>query len=205
MLGFNPRKDQLTALESYFIYYTDEVRLLRKGLSEGSWQTHSLAVKTVEDVFHVVDVLRNNSDLPRPKLRQILSLRFASVDDFGLNSSINLAIRLWLMINTQEPQFEGLRHEATAIQWNDESTLRSFLHSLFPRAKWQLTAQSSRLSPHFTAVFMQRICGLRIEWTTSLHDHLRLDRRRKALKVFSYKYYAQTIIEAHHGIVERKK
>jgi hypothetical protein len=41
---------------------------------------------------------------------------------------------------------------------------------------------------------MVRICGLKIEWTTSLHDHLRLDRRRKALQVFPYKCCLQALL-----------
>jgi len=41
---------------------------------------------------------------------------------------------------------------------------------------------------------MVRICGLKVEWTTSLEDHLRLDRRRKAIRVFSYKCCLQAIL-----------
>ncbi|KAE9382266.1 hypothetical protein N431DRAFT_507329, partial [Stipitochalara longipes BDJ] len=40
---------------------------------------------------------------------------------------------------------------------------------------------------------MQRVCGLKIEWTTSLPDHLYLDRRRKALKMFPYKCHCKQL------------
>ena len=150
------------ALQRYFAYYNEELQLLRQGISEESWQTKHLAAETYEDVFHVVRVLRCNGTCRRPELRQKLSLRFRSSDESGLNRSINLAIRLWLMINVQEPEFRGLRHEATSIQWDDESTLRAFFTSLFPLSRWAITAQSSRLGPHFTAVFMERVCGLKI-------------------------------------------
>lgn len=109
------------------------------------------------------------------------------------------------MINIQEPKFGGLRHEATFIQWDDESTLRAFLESLFPLSRWPVTAQSSRLGPHFTAAFMRRVCGLSIEWTTSLHDHLRLDRRRKALKIFPYKCHLQRLIDSHQNHYDSKQ
>ena len=191
------RQEQVELMQAYFVFYHQELELLRKGISESSWQINYLAARTCEDIFYIVDVLRDNGNSGRPELRQLLSPKFPSSDDLGLNRSIDLAIRLWLMINTQEPEFGGLRHEATSVQWDDESTLLAFLHSLFPHSRWQITAQSSRLGPHFTAAFMQRVCGLTIEWTTSLHDHLRLDRLRKALKVFPFKCHLQAMIDSY--------
>jgi hypothetical protein len=191
------RVEEISAFESFFSYYFEELGLLRTGISHETWQTKGLATKTYEDVFYVVEVLRNNGGSQRPALRSLLASRFHSADDVGLDRSINLAIRLWLMINTQEPEFGGIRHASTCVQWDDHTTLRAFCETLFPESRWQVTARSSRLGPHFTAAFMQRVCGLRLEWTTSLHDHLLLDRRRKALKIFPYKCHLQALIANH--------
>lgn len=199
LFGSVVREEQIDALQLYFVYYNQELRLLHEGLSEESWQTKNLAAKTYEDIFFVVDVLRDKSHARRPEIRQSLSSRFPSSDHMGLDRSINLALRLWLMLNTQEPEFAGLRHEATLVQWNDESSLLSFIHSLFPCSRWQITAQSSRLGPHFTAAFMQRVCGLSIVWTTSIHDHLRLDRLHKVLYIFPYKCHLQALINSHQN------
>ena len=185
------------ALESYFKYYTEELGLLRKSISAESWQTACLAVQKYEDIFLIIDILRDHPGLRRPEIRQYLSSKLPSSDASSVDRAINLAIRLWLMINVQEPEFEGLRYEATSIQWNNEQTLEVFIQSLFPHARWHATAQSSRIGPHFTVAFMQRVCGLRIEWTTSLHDHLRLDLQRKSLKVFPYKCYLQALIDSY--------
>ena len=181
-------------LDGYFAYYDEELKQLREGISKESWQMKDLAAKTYEDVFYVVELLRNTADSRRPTLRQRLLSRFPMSNDQGLNRSLDLAIRLWLMVNTQDPEFGGLRHEATAVQWDDESTLRSFLASLFPISRWPITAQSSRLGPHFTVAFMTNVCGLKVDWATSLHDHLQLDRNRNALKVFPYKCHLQALI-----------
>jgi hypothetical protein len=170
----------LKGLQSYFKYYTDELHLLRAGFSEETWQTKDLAVKIYEDIFYIVDILQSNGDAQRPAIRDLLRPKFSSSDDMGLNRSINLAVRLWLMINMQDPEFEGTRHEA----------------------------RSSRLGPHFTAAFMTDVCGLKIEWTTSLPDHLRLDRRRNekpALKIFPYKCYLQAMIEGHQKSIDKTR
>lgn len=188
-------EEQIQALKTYFEYYSEEMNLLYKGISKESWQATNLSIETHDDIFHVVSLLRDNGDILRPELRQRLSSRFCSSDE-ELNRSINLAIRLWLMINTQEPEFRGLRKGATVIQWDDERSLSVFFQSLFPSSRWNITPQSNRLEPQFTAVFMQRICGLKIEWTPNLHDHLRLDRQRTALKIFPYKSHLQALIDS---------
>ena len=113
------------------------------------------------------------------------------IEFLALNRSVNLAIRLWLMINTQELKCKGFRHETDSVQWDDDRMVREFLQSPFPSAKWKVTAQSSRSGPHFTAAFMQDVCGLRIEWTASLHDHLRLEKKAKPLRVFPFKCHLQ--------------
>jgi hypothetical protein len=205
LFGSTFRDEYIDSFQIYFDYYIKELELLRTGISEETWQTTGLPTNTYEDIFYVVNVLRENGDSGRPGIRSLLRTRFLSSDNIGLDRSINLAIRLWLMINTQEPKFEGIRHEATCIQWDDETILRTFLQNLFPPSSWPITAQSSRLGPHFTAAFMQRVCGLEIEWTTSLHDHLRLDRRRKALKIFPYKCHLQALIESFQNINDQKK
>jgi hypothetical protein len=195
-------------LQSYFKYYTDELHLLRAGFSEETWQTKDLAVKIYEDIFYIVDILQSNGDAQRPAIRDLLRPKFSSSDDMGLNRSINLAVRLWLMINMQDPEFEGTRHEATCVQWDDETTLRTFFQNLFHEPRWEITARSSRLGPHFTAAFMTDVCGLKIEWTTSLPDHLRLDRRRNekpALKIFPYKCYLQAMIEGHQKSIDKTR
>lgn len=198
-------EEQVDALRPYFTYYGEELGLLRKGISEESWQIKGLAAKTYKDVFFIVNVLRDNGNSQRPKIRELLLPRFRSSDELELNRSINLVIRLWLMVNMQESQFEGLRHGVTCIQWDDDSTLLAFLQSLFPHSRWKITAQSSRLGPYFTATFMQRVCGLSIEWTTSLHDHLRLDRLRKALKIFPYKCHLQALIDSYRNSNGKKE
>lgn len=190
---------QIEALQSYYEYYIEELELLQKGISPGSWQATRLAIKTFEDIVFVIETLRHHKNSRRPVIQRDLLSKIPPIDPYGANCSINLALRLWLMVNVQEPEFMGLRSNVDSLQWNDEQPLSEFLHTQFPKAQWKTTAQSSRLGPHFTAAFMNRVCALRIEWTTSLHDHLRLDLQRKALRVFPYKCHLQALIDSHQN------
>jgi hypothetical protein len=91
----------------------------------------------------------------------------------------------------------NLPRERICIKFPEDQegmALRAFLDRLFPRSRWKITAKESRLNPYFTAANMVRINGLKIEWPTSLQDHLRHDRRRKALQVLPYKCYLQSVL-----------
>ena len=198
-------REQTETLQDYYRYYIEELQLLQKGISAQSWQGRNLTAQSYEDVFHIVAVLRNNRNSTRPEIRSLLETALHSTNDQSLNWSINLAIRLWLMINLQDPQFEGLRYEASCVEWDDQTRLQAFIESLFPKTQWNITAQTSRLGHHFTVAFMHRVCGLKIKWTTSLHDHLRLDRRRKTLMVFKYKCHLDALIKCHEKNEEKDR
>ncbi|KAL9580304.1 MAG: hypothetical protein Q9212_004574 [Teloschistes hypoglaucus] len=105
-----PQKERIYALKQYFVYFSDELKLLSTGISKESWQIKDLAIKNCEELFHVVDVLRTNQEHRRPEIRQKLLSRFSTSNDLAINRSLNLALRLWLMINVQEPAFAGLKH-----------------------------------------------------------------------------------------------
>jgi hypothetical protein len=159
-----------------------------------------LAAQTYEELFDIAETLRKNRTSSRPKISSLLKSqtpRFQHSSDLEINRSINLAIRLGLMINVQEATFGGLRLQATCVEWDDVTTLQDFVESIFAKSRWEITARSSRLGPHFTAAFMHRVCGLKFEWTTSLHDHLRLDRQRKAVRIFPYKSFLQAMVDCH--------
>jgi hypothetical protein len=172
---------------AYAKYCAEELSLLRKGVAQETWQSQAMAVKTYTDLNTVMRLIQQSPHLSRPEMRRELSNTFATATVAGLNSSISLALRLWLMMNFQETRFETLRHQATCIEWNESSTLHARVAELFPKARWDVSAATSRLGPHFTAAFLTQVCGLRIEWTTSICDHLRLDRYSGTLRIFPYK------------------
>ncbi len=171
--------------DSYFVYYEAELEILKFGLSPLLSPSSNIAATTHDDIVFIVRTLSNDKASTRPFFRNLIHQRWPDANDLALNRSIDLSIRLWLMLNVREGL---LTPQTPTIQWDDRSTLRDFVVRQFPRAKWQPTARESRLDPYFTAANMVRICGLKLDWTDSLEDHLRLDRRVKTLRVFRYKF-----------------
>ena len=181
------QEKDLRAFTAYFRYYDSEIDMLQFGSSPLSRQSADLAAKTHGDILFIARTLQKSEAKTRPTVRHSIQARFQDATDIALNRSIDLTIRLWLSVNVREVAFRTLSPQTPALGWDDASTLQDFLLGLFPRAQWHLLARDGRLHPYFTVANMIKICGLRLEWTDSLEDHLRLDRRHKILRVFRHK------------------
>jgi len=172
----------------YFEYYEAELRRLTLGISRQSWQLKTIAAKTHNDILHTVKILSEQMNSNRPSMRD--SLRdscYKGADDVSINRTIDFALRLWLMLNVRDPCFELDTPDTPIIQWDEKSSLESFVSRQFPPTKSPVYVRESRLDPCFTVVNMIRICGLKLEWSEHLEDHLRLDRLTKVLRIYPYK------------------
>lgn len=175
------------SLVQYFQYYEEELRLLRVGTSPSTWEAGHLAATEHEDIIEIVQLLQQNRTEMKRVVQDKLAVRFPQANSACLERSIDLALRLWLLLNVRSLQFQSLRPLASCVQWQSATTLDAFVTNLFPSSRWEVSAKESRLDVHFTAVAMVDICGIRIHWTPSLQDHLLLDRRRRILHIFPHK------------------
>ena len=159
-----------------------------------------LAVKTHADILLVIREIQTNGLLAKCRVRDNLRVQFPEAEDAELNASIDLALRLWLMLNVRDPRLKLQSPQTPIMSWGDTLPFKNFMEQTFPISKWQIGVKDSRLHPSFTAAFMVEVCGLRLEWTDCLADHLRLDRREKALRVYSSKDFLLGVLEKRYQI-----
>ncbi|KAJ9628105.1 hypothetical protein H2204_009507 [Knufia peltigerae] len=166
-------------------------------LTSTATSRNELLVTTHTDLIEIVDVVRSAAD-NKLNLIQALQKRHPGTDATA-SRTLNLFVRLWLMLNVREA--EALLHapQTYLLHWSDKQTLPEFVAEAFPTSRWKIEAKDSRLHPSFTAVFMVDICGLKLEWTDCLADHLRLDRRHNALRVYSYKGLLQAHLNTYQS------
>jgi len=188
----------LLRLKRYFTYYERELALLNLGKPAQMRQSIDLATKTHVDILFVVQELRGCANLTRYDFRERVRARFSDADDIALDRSIDLSLRLWMMINAREPRMRLQAPQTPVLNWAGDATFEEFIAKTFPKSRWQIGAKDSRLHPLFTAAFMVKICGLQLEWTDCLVDHLRLDRRQKVpvLRIYSDKSFLQYHLNA---------
>ena len=115
---------------AYFEYYERELKRVRIGVSKSSWAVNSLAIRTHADVLHICDILSSNRDPHKKDVVDKVKAEFpAAQDDLSINRSIDLTIRLFLMLNTRDDQLSLLTPQKTSIQWDSESS------AAFPRQR----------------------------------------------------------------------
>jgi len=122
---------------------------------------------------HVLSITNQFKELaPRDIIKEDLKELFTSKSDREkeiLNNSVDLAARLYLMVNIGEVKFAV--SSGTSWIWR-EGNLRDFISSKFSfpqKYTANITFQKS-----FNAYGLRRIAGIKFEWTNNLADHLRM-------------------------------
>lgn len=180
----NGDKPNLSGL--YFKYYETELKRLRLEILSSRAVT-GLEVKTQSDILTVCNILSLPRDESRPAVRDEIKTLFPAAYDLAVDRSVDLVIRLWLMLNSQDSRLSLLSPQKLSIQWEDDQKLTEFVNKQFPASTIKLGVRERRLSPSFTVATMVRLCNLKLEWTDSLESHPRLDRLSKMLWVFPFK------------------
>lgn len=175
----------------FVAYYAEEPRKLQTGLTRSDWPIPSLNEKTHRDILGITTILKDNKDQKRPIIRQMLNSQQKHESQSSLDHLCDLAVRMWLMINVLDAEISLVDDEAPRKPWLEQQSLHDLIKSLFPQSNIKLDLKESRIDPNFTAANLEKICGLRLEWTRCLANHLRLDRRKKVLWIFPYKAFLQ--------------
>lgn len=187
----------------FVAYYAEEPRKLQTGLTQSDWPVPNLDEKTHGDILAITTILRDHRDQKRPFIRQKLKKCRIHQEERSIDHLCDLTVRMWLMINVLDDQVELVDDDAPRKPWLEDESLDDLIKSLFRRSGIELGLKESRLDPHFTATNLVKICGLRLEWTRCLANHLRLDRRKKVLWVFPCKSFLQGHLDYESEMVSK--
>jgi hypothetical protein len=198
------KEKDLLAYEDYLVLYCEEIKAIKRQRHTNATQNgaadfdrigdqKALAARDYKGILRIVKILvgakANCRNCVRDELRKCGE--FKSNSDTALNNSIDMAFRLWLMLNVRRFD-QTLTPDTISLQWNDDDTLAQFVTQQFPEATEPMTSSAShRVDADFTAVTLREHRGIDVVWTTSLEDHLRLkyDQKKKTarLRVFPFK------------------
>ncbi|KAI9164008.1 hypothetical protein HJFPF1_05643 [Paramyrothecium foliicola] len=160
-----PQRHNLDDLDAYFGY-------LKHECSPVFFSQH--AMQNFGDLFLIVRTLCDNPTAALVDIRNILAQANSTfaVHSNKLSASIQLAVRLWLMVNIQilmpsrSKEFEG------SIPWPEDQSLVDVLqrHMSHPSAFGLSTVD--RFPAHFNATDMRNIANFQVLWTNNLAEHL---------------------------------
>lgn len=196
---FGPTRNSgqpLTALEHKELFsgyfqnlYKDELEHLMRGLrKDKTWKLGRLTVQSHQEVLDVVKILESRKKDRRSQILLELKSKYNTTDESQIEKSVDLAVRIRFMVNAGDPSdYDQTLSEP--LRWKDDQTLVNYLRSSFPRATWKPEGKDRRLNPLFTAAYMVEVCGLELEETPYLDDHLKLyaSKNKNILRYFPYK------------------
>lgn len=188
-IDMSSKISQRNQVGEFRTYLIEQSNLLQKLHAPGGIGCWFLPIETYTQLVRVIRVLQRHGHAERrPRIRDVLaselSLTSESANDEILNSIIDAALRTWLMVNFLNPKHRSVTGGQAYVEWDDDTTLKKRIETLFPHTTTELTLSQRRLHPHFTAANMVRICRIKIEWTSSLENHLRLDRESRRLWIY---------------------
>lgn len=148
-----------------------------------------------EDLFEIIKTLKSEPDLPRVQLTDKL---FA--DRSGqrppadrLDSAVNLAIRVMVMVNcSAQRQSTGLsEYGAYSILWRSDVTFSQFISSIFPLADHpdlnnDDPESSIAMKTALRARKLIKRAGLTIQPTNDLRSHLKLNRKNSVVEIYHH-------------------
>jgi hypothetical protein len=129
-------------------------------------------------------------------LREVLgkNSHFEHHSEESLNHTIDLALRLWLVLNIRDDEYAPGAH---SIQWDDNVSLQTFIVQQFPKPRMIRDLSQKMfdfvLPDNFTMVKLKRYSRIKVHWTYDLSEHLDLDKDHWILKVFPLKYYVNEL------------
>jgi hypothetical protein len=167
--------------DSYFCYYQTQCELVRHG-NDCSARSHLDIIKMVQ-LLQAQTATREDiksslrSKLPKPEADDVEDV---------LNNSVDLALRLWLMVNVGG--FRRILMPGRSLHWTD-GYLRNFLISKFSLQK--VLKEHVKLEKLFTAYNLARIAGIEIVWTSNLADHLRMQDDDTRVAIFHHAFFLE--------------
>jgi hypothetical protein len=173
--SFWPKSDQnIRSFASYFRYYRHVYELLSWGCGS-PLDPKAFAARNLDEVLSIQSSMRRDRSKTRQEIASTLHReKFQNFDLNQIKRSMELTATLWLTVNIRSPDiaWAPLQGGVHNVEWDDGVTLLNMIKQPFRESALVPSAREARLDPGFTAFNIQHICGIRIEFTSNLPDHL---------------------------------
>lgn len=192
---------RLLRLEPFFRYYEE---VAGSYVPESFMPDAPRALRSHEDLFQIIELLQERPSAPRNELstsyfaiRSNGNGQLPSLDD--QHRAFNLALRVLLMVSCcVENQSGGLLESGREpCVWRSDQSVADFTTSTFPfREHPSLDGGCESpidIKSELSAIKLKRIAGLKIQGTTELRDHLRLDQKTGVLEI----YHLTSVLREH--------
>jgi hypothetical protein len=176
--------------------YSNFLEYIGNELNELRHHQSRFAVDNFESMIELMQILRDHSAKPLSRLILDVRSRFLNVDEASIRRSLELLVRLWLTLNVNSAAIAigPIFAHARTLEWSMEQSLEDVIKSQFDTTANDisgLTLSTSKtlptVSPGFTAANLVKICGIKLNWSDNLADHLNYNRKSCILAIYKHK------------------
>ena len=145
------------------------------------------AMRTYSHLEKVVTCLENNSDSSRSKIAEQLKADFPWSSEPQRLRSVELVARLWSTIYVRSRTYPvpPLRADTTVVEWNDTVSLKKMVKDNFATPDLERPVEMP-IDAKFTLENLRKLCGIRVQWTDNLKDHLKYDQSTAKLHLYQH-------------------
>ncbi|KAF9777347.1 hypothetical protein IL306_004445 [Fusarium sp. DS 682] len=181
---------RIPQLQRYSTYYNAIVSTYMDGTS-----VKSRRIKTHEDLFQVISILKTNPDATLSELCRLASPSTSSEPDNGMSQAdaVALGVKAFLMIDPSALHHSSDRLEKGTfrVHWREDVPFSKYIQDSFPLGNHDvLSYNNSELfadaKKELKAVNLKKRLGITIRATSDIRNHLHFDRRDNYLEVYHY-------------------
>lgn len=111
------RNSELSNYESYLKYYRGQMKRLQWGNIEEDYLINRLAAKSHDDLLQLVNRLSSHRNQTYADIRREIQSLFPCSIDIQVKQSIDLALRIWLMLNVRDAHLQLHYPMTPRLQW----------------------------------------------------------------------------------------
>lgn len=161
-------------------------------------QQERFAVDTLEGVIVIIDLMKRATPRQLSELVQALKYTYPDSDEKAIQRSLELCIRLWLTLNINSPSLAvgSTSRLEIPMTWRCDLSIKDLVQSRWNDPRGRKSTSETQIDDAFTAAYLVNVCGMSLQWTEYLSDHLTIDPQRKVLTLYKYKVYLRNRIMA---------
>ncbi|MCJ1397731.1 hypothetical protein MMC11_000927 [Xylographa trunciseda] len=181
--------------DPYFENYSTQIKLFNFGPNSSALSVLERNRRLQPYLVSVVEKLLKEPKSSRQSVKEHLKQvaeeqTLQDRDEAFLDRSIDLALQVWLMLNSRD----RANDTSPVTKWNETESLEDLVKDIFPVGD---ESTDLRFNYRFTAVNIERNSGVKIVWTRYLSEHLSFDDEQdyRKLKIFPDKNWLNDMLD----------
>ena len=180
-------RSSIVEYASYFKYFQWSISII--SWPHNHFDKGLFAAQSYADLARFVKSLNSMANYSRASIALELKQEFPYCSDAQILRSMEIAVRLWLMLNVRSEDFPvgpSLSY-ISETAWPERTSLKTLIEDTFFPDSLLPNSHSSRIDPTFTVRNLRKLCRVKIQWTGNLRDHLSYDHLTATLYLFPHK------------------